>query len=375
MRILFYLGHPAHYLNVSVVADQLAEKGHDILFVARDKDVLFQLVRDSPYPTVYLSGRKGTGKAALVWAVLKREVSLLKAARRWKPDLMVGTDIVFTHTGKLLGIPTIILNEDDADQVAYFSHLGMRFATNILSPACCDNAPYNGKTVGYAGYHELAYLHPNYFAPDRSKAALLFGDKGAYFILRFSALASHHDSGRTGIRDDVALRIIELLEPHGHVYVTSERALAPQFEPYRIGIDPRDMHHALYYAAMYIGDSQTMTAEAAVLGTPSIRFNDFVGKLSYLEELEHTYKLTFGVKTDDPQRLLARIEEVLHMPEREALWQERRAHMLRSTIDVAAFFTWYFEHVPHSARLASRHLEQLSRRWSAQQHFETAADE
>jgi predicted glycosyltransferase len=33
---------------------------------------------------------------------------------------------------------------------------------------------------------------------------------------------------------------------------------------------------------LYIGDSQTMAAEAAVLGIPSIRFNSFVGKLVYL---------------------------------------------------------------------------------------------
>lgn len=360
MRFLFYLGHPAHYLNVSVVADQLAEKGHNVLFVARDKDVLFHLIQSTPHHKVYLTGRRGSGKAVLAWTVLKREVSLLRIALWWKPDLMVGTDIVFTHTGKLLGIPTVMLNEDDADQVMFFTRFGLRFATDILSPACCDNSPYNEKMVGYSGYHELAYLHPNYFTPDRSKIASLFGDREEYFILRFSALAAHHDHGRTGIEDGLAAQIIELLEPHGNVYITSERLLAPQFEPYRIQIDPKDIHHALYYASIYVGDSQTMTAEAAVLGTPSIRFNDFVGKLSYLEELEHTYKLTIGVETDAPQRLLATIEEVLYTPRREALWQERRAYMLQNTIDVAAFFTWYFEHVPHSSRLAGHYLDQLA---------------
>ena len=47
-----------------------------------------------------------------------------------------------------------------------------------------------------------------------------------------------------------------------------------------------------------------MAAECAVLGTPSIRFNDFVGKLGYLEELELEYGLTFGIKTSDPEKLL-----------------------------------------------------------------------
>ena len=36
-----------------------------------------------------------------------------------------------------------------------------------------------------------------------------------------------------------------------------------------IKIDPNDMHHILSYAHIFIGDSQTMAAEAAILGTPS----------------------------------------------------------------------------------------------------------
>ncbi len=60
------------------------------------------------------------------------------------------------------------------------------------------------------------------------------------------------------------------------------------------GFNPSDIYHALYYADLYIGDSQTIAAEKAVLGTPALRFNDFVGKIGYLEELEHKYGLTFG---------------------------------------------------------------------------------
>ena len=33
------------------------------------------------------------------------------------------------------------------------------------------------------------------------------------------------------------------------------------------------------FASLYIGDSQTMAAEAGVLGVPFVRFNDFVGRL------------------------------------------------------------------------------------------------
>lgn len=39
-----------------------------------------------------------------------------------------------------------------------------------------------------------------------------------------------------------------------------------------------------------------MAAEATILGTPSIRFNDFVGKLGYLEELEKNIICLFILK-------------------------------------------------------------------------------
>ena len=38
-----------------------------------------------------------------------------------------------------------------------------------------------------------------------------------------------------------------------------------------------------------------MAVEAAMLGTPSLRFNDFAGKIGVLEELEHKYELTFAI--------------------------------------------------------------------------------
>ena len=89
--------------------------------------------------------------------------------------------------------------------------------------------------------------------------------------------------------------MIDILAPHGTIYITSERPLEPQFEQYRIRINPLDMHHVMAFASLYIGDSQTMAAEAGVLGVPFVRFNDFVGRIGYLRELEDTYHLGFGV--------------------------------------------------------------------------------
>jgi len=145
-----------------------------------------------------------------------------------------------------------------------------------------------------------------------------------------------------------------LLMKNGQIYITSERPLEPQFEKYRIKINPLDMHHVMAFASLYIGDSQTMAAEAGVLGVPFVRFNDFVGRIGYLRELEDKYQLGYGIKASaegSVDQLCSRVEELVSMPsaERKAVFQERRQTMLSDKIDCAKFLTWFTENYPNSA--------------------------
>lgn len=352
MRFLFYMGHPAHYHNVKIVMDQLSERGHEIMVIGREKDVLMDLLKDVPYEKWFFAGKKNNSKFQLIKTVLNRQVRMMMIALKKRPDIMIGTDLVITHVGRLLGIPSIVLNEDDTNEIPLFTNYGIRFANVALSPVSCPGEPYEYKTFKYEGYHELAYLHPNYFTPDKSKVTSLLSESSPYFIIRFSALGSHHDVGRGGITDELALQIIEQLKPHGRIFITveKEKEMSKVFDEYRISIDPKDIHHALYFADMYIGDSQTMAAEAAVLGTPALRFNDFVGRLGYLEELEHKYKLTFGVPTNEPEYLIEKVKEIAEDKESKIKWEERRKYMLSETIDVAAYWTDFFENYPESTK-------------------------
>jgi len=165
------------------------------------------------------------------------------------------------------------------------------------------------------------------------------------------SLSASHDIGKTGITNEITRKLITQLSREGRVFINSERELDPEFEDSRIRIKPSDMHHALYYSDLFIGDSQTMTAEAAVLGTPSVRFNDFVGKLGYLEELEHNYKLTFGVSPSQPEQLYTKVDELLNMPDLKEVWRKRRQKMLSEKIDVTKMFVWLIENYPHSTEI------------------------
>jgi uncharacterized protein len=267
---------------------------------------------------------------------------------------LVGTSVENTHIGKLLGIPTINVNEDDHDVVPLYSKLSYPFASTILSPSTCTTGPWEKKTIHYKGYHELAYLHPNNFTPNIEIVKKYVNPGSPYFIIRFAKLSAHHDKGIKGINDDVAHKLIRMLEPHGQIIITSEKKLNPDFEPYRVNINPIHMHHIMAFATIYIGDSQTMAAEAGVLGTPFIRFNDFVGRIGYLEELENKYKLGFGIRPSEPSKLFSTLNYLLALKSIKTIFAEKRLEMLKEKIDVNRFMIWFIEKYPISKKMMTQ---------------------
>ena len=275
-----------------------------------------------------------------------------KIVRKEKPDMLVGSDGVLAIVGKLMRIPSFECYEDDAEAIALYAKMFFPLYTGLVGPECCSAGKWAYKKTGYKSYHELGYLHPNQFTPDRSKVEQYGIDTHhPYILVRFAQLTAHHDVGIHGINTEIAEKMMSMLRPYGTVYITSERPLEPQFEQYRIKINPLDMHHVMAFASLYIGDSQTMAAEAGVLGTPFVRFNDFVGRLSYLNELENDYHLGFGHKTHDVEGFYASIQRWLDMPDRKEICARRRETMLADKIDYAKFLTWFIEEYPDSVKI------------------------
>ena len=141
---------------------------------------------------------------------------------------------------------------------------------------------------------------------------------------------------------------MDYLKTKGKVFITTERDIDNEFKPYQLKVSPEKAHSLMYYATMLVGDSQTMTSEAAVLGTPAIRCNTFVGRIHYLEEEEHKYGLTYGFRPEQSEEMFEKMEELLSMPNLKEEWQSRRQKMLSEKIDYAPFLTWFIENYPES---------------------------
>lgn len=353
MKVLFMISHPAHFHMFRYTIDNLKRDGHTVVVVIRPKDVLESLCENAGMACYKVKNRpKKWGLLGLGLFLIEKTFEVKKIVKKEKPDLLVGSDGVLAIVGKLTGKPSFECSEDDAEAIALYAKMFFPFYTGIISPDCCSAWKWEKKKTGYKSYHELGYLHPNQFIPNKAKVEQYGIDtSSSYFLVRFAQLTAHHDVGIHGIDTNIGERMIEMLKPYGRIYITSERPLEPQFEPYRIKINPLDMHHVMAFASLYIGDSQTMAAEAGVLGTPFVRFNDFVGRLAYLNELENDYHLGFGHKTNDVEGLFASIQKWLDTPDRKAICAERCQKMLSEKIDYAKFLTWFIENYPESAKI------------------------
>ena len=139
-----------------------------------------------------------------------------------------------------------------------------------------------------------------------------------YFIIRLVSLTAGHDGGKRGINNQQVDKLIELMSEYGRVYINTEKGkeIREDLKKYLINVSPMDFQNAIYFADMYVGDSQTVASEAGLMGVPTFRCNDFVGKVAYLEE-EQDYGLIFNYKPEQFDEMLKKIKETLEMKNRK----------------------------------------------------------
>lgn len=347
MNILIDIAHPAHVHLTRNTYFELQKRGHKVVVTVKDIPSAIQLLELYNIPYIYLGGKSDNliGKAFLQ---LKFNILLWDIVRKHKIDIGFGSSLTIAQLSRYTKIKSIILDDDDDEVEPLFVKYAHPAADHILSPACAIRK--TTKMIGYAGYHELAYLHPKRFTPDESVLTDIGLKKGeTYFILRFNAFKAHHDVGVQGLSLENKRRLIQLLEKKGKVFITTERNIDNEFKPYQLLISPEKAHSLMYYATMMVGDSQTMTSESAVSGTPSIRCNTFVRRISYLEEEEHKYGLTYGFLPTDSEAMFRKLEELLELPDLKQQWLAKRDTMLCDKIDVTAFYVWFIENYPASA--------------------------
>jgi len=308
----------------------LGERGHDILITARDKEIVFDLLEH--FKLLFVA-RKGVRKSLFGKALnmVEADSSILGASKRFRPDLLCGVNNPYVaHVGRLLGRPSLVFT--DTEHAALQNFL-MRPATEIHTPSCFEG-DLGGNQVRYDGYHELAYLHPNYFTPDKSVLEDIgLAEEDRFFVLRFVSWDASHDVGQSGLDIEYIMEHVERLEKYGRVLITSENPIQKSLEGYRIPLHPHTIHDLLYYSSMYMGEGATMASEAAVLGTPSIYVNTL--KLGYINELEKKYGMVYHIQ--NPKNAIEKAISLLQEGDIKNTWKKRQEKLLKDKIDVTKY--------------------------------------
>jgi len=349
MNILFEINHPGQVHLLRNTYHQLSTKGHKIIVIAKEEKIITYLL--AFYQISYITlGNKGNGKLGKLLMQLKFDWKAFRIIKKHKIKLGVGSSITNDHLSFLSkSFKAIHLSDDDESVVPLLVKFSYPFTDVILSPSCLIFNSFKNKNITYEGYHELAYLHPKHFKPNPDvihKIGLKESDK--YFVMRFVALKGHHDDGHSGISFNQKLRIIELLKPHGKIFITSEKPIEKELEIYRLPVSPEDIHSFLYYSTLFLGDSQTMTSEAALLGVPALKCNTFAGKLSIPNEIENKYDLCYSFDPNDFEIFFQKLNELINTDNIKDIWREKLSKLLDDKIDVTSFLTWFIENYPES---------------------------
>jgi uncharacterized protein len=342
VKILFDIVHPAHVHFFKHMIRALEARGHSTRIVARQKDVTTALLDELglPYETIGRSGKKGRFEQAAELA--HRDLSLARIALQFRANLIVTRNPAGAQVGRLLGIRSVF-DTDDGRAAGVHFWAAAPFAHVITTPDCIGEH-YGHRHVPYPGYKQTAYLHPNHFQPDPGvRAALGLSSDERLFLVRFVDMVASHDVSEHGLPAEAKLEIVERLRAKGRVFVTNEGKLPENLQALRFPLPPNRLHDALAVADLLVGDSQTMAAEAAVLGTPNLRVSSWAGRLSVLDELQARYGLTQAYPPAAVAEALSHLDRWLAEPNLRASFEEKRRRLFAEKVDVADWFTRFIE--------------------------------
>jgi len=338
--VMFVVQHPAHVHQFKYLIKHLFSQNCSVFVKAIDKEITINLLHSMNIEFSLLSNYKSNvlGK---IYDVVPQITNISRYVKKNNIGLIIsrGNVACCIYSG-YSKINHIIFS--DSEPVHLDRYL-IKMADIIITPDIFKNN-YGYKHKRIRSFKEFSYLHPNYFNPDISVLNQLDIKNGEkYFILRFVAWKAHHDVGEKGLSLDKKKKILNEMLNHGKVFISSESELPAELKQYKFPLESHRMHDALAFASLFVGDSQTMTTESAILGTPAIRINSFVGEndMSNFIELEHKYDLIYNFKSYEDSR--GKLKELLNKDNIKAEWRLKAKKLIEDKEDLNKIMLTYIK--------------------------------
>jgi hypothetical protein len=356
MNILFVTGHPAQIHNFRVLKDELEKKGNKVFWFASDKDISKYLLDYYfiGHETLVKSGNSLSSKIA---ALFKNTFLIINCLRKNNINIAVSRVSPFVSLACFFSGTTHIALTD-TETAGVYDFLFGKFVSALLT-AKSFKKKLRSDQIRFDGNIELFYLHPNRFKPlHKNEVADLLGinENDSYIIMRFVSWDAYHDKGLSGFSDENKLKAVRKFSEYAKVFISSEKELIKELDTYRIKIPFEKMHDVLAHALLFFGESATMASESAVLGTPAVFLNrNWFGSTG--EEEKYGLLFSFKDNLEEQNRAILKGLELLENPQLKYDMIEKRNQFLKDKIDVTAFFVWFIENYPESAKIMRENPE------------------
>ncbi|MFK5982660.1 MAG: DUF354 domain-containing protein [Flavobacteriaceae bacterium] len=343
MKILIDIGHPGHVHLFRPFTQIMQDKGHQILFTCRQKEFEIELLESEGFNYVSF-GKKYSSILGKIVGLLVFNIKMLKTAIKFKPDIFLSAGSMYAaQVSYVLRKPHITFEDTgNMEQVNLYKPF-----TDVILTSDVFHHDLGKNQIEYSGFHELAYLHPNHFTPDRSIVKSLLVDPTKKTILfRFVSWNATHDVGQGGFLLSDKLNIVNKLKKKYNVFISSESSLPTELQKFRLKTKPEQIHDVMSYIDLFIGEGATMASECAMLGTPAIYVNTMeAGSIDDQEKsgLVFHFRKTEGV--------LEKAMDILLQSNSKEYFYSKYKKMLTKKIDVTAFLVWFIENYPKSKQI------------------------
>lgn len=332
-RVLFDLPHPSHVHLFKHAIGELRADGCEVRVTAGPSSMARHLldaadIEFRSLTTPWHSKLLGVPN----WAV--REYKLVQIAREFDPDIVLShMNPAAAHAAHISDAQCIIFN-DNVLAMGEVGNLAHPFATLVCTPAEIDTN-LGPRQRRHDSYHELAYLHPNWFEP-RAEVLHAHGidPSDPYFVLRFRG---DTQDNRPSFSEEARRELVESLAELGAVYAHSDTPLPTSTAAQELPVPPEDIHHLLAHANLFVGDTRTMALEAGMLGTPTVRYNhvDITEKEPHLATLHAKYSLVLSFDSESTAVVTAK--NLARDPKAQDRWIDRREDLLDEKSDLTSF--------------------------------------
>lgn len=346
-----FVNTPAQVHFFRNVVRELEKRGRATHIVARDYGETVPLLQEMGIEH-FIYSTPSSSKAGKVTSIPSDVIKATRWLKRFDIGLITGFGSYDTYASTLMGLPNLIFNDSEFTiSTLYYIlefKLVMPFVDHIITPSYFRQ-DLGRKQLRVNSLKEMAYLHPSYYTPDEGVLDLLSVSKDEpYSILRFNAFDAIHDKGVWGFDDDSKRELVKRLEEHSRVFISSEKGVPPVLRSNVINIPRYRIHDALSYARLLVTDTQTMATESAILGTPTVRCNSFVGPtdMGNFIELEEKYGLI--VNLSDRGRAIDRAVELVQDKGAKEEWGRKRSRLLDDYVNITALMVWLIEDYPRN---------------------------